>query len=180
MRELVLVWKRECSVRHWSFNCERMPVINLQLKAHTVSSYNSSIGLMFACVGRGRHHYKGKRNVESAAFRRHFPKTPLLGYFGNGEIGFKLLPGNIQCVNRIPFVMRSDTIVSTVTCYWLDGSEFKLQLSKEIFLFHTHPDWPWGPPSVQYDGHQSCFPGINWWGFGIDYPHLCSVQVNNW
>jgi F-box protein 22 len=63
-----------------------------ELKAHTVSSYSNSIGLMFACVGRGRHHYQGKRNVESAAFRRHFPRTPLLGYFGNGEIGFKLLP----------------------------------------------------------------------------------------
>ncbi|PNF30910.1 hypothetical protein B7P43_G03198 [Cryptotermes secundus] len=63
-----------------------------ELKAHTVSSYSSSVGLMFACVGRGRHHYQGKRNVESSAFRRHFPKTPLLGYFGNGEIGFKLLP----------------------------------------------------------------------------------------
>ncbi|KAJ4428662.1 hypothetical protein ANN_25655, partial [Periplaneta americana] len=63
-----------------------------ELKAHSVSNYYSSVGLMFACVGRGRHHYQGKRNVESAAFRRHFPKTPLLGYFGNGEIGFKLLP----------------------------------------------------------------------------------------
>ncbi|XP_069676024.1 F-box only protein 22-like [Periplaneta americana] len=63
-----------------------------ELKAHTVGNYYSSVGLMFACVGRGRHHYQGKRNVESAAFRRHFPKTPLLGYFGNGEIGFKLLP----------------------------------------------------------------------------------------
>lgn len=74
-----------------------MPV--LQLKAHTVSSYSSSVGLMFACVGRGRDHYRGKRNVESAAFRRHFPKTPLLGYFGNGEIGFKLLPGKGKCTN---------------------------------------------------------------------------------
>lgn len=63
-----------------------------ELKTHTASSYNSSIGLIFACVGRGRHHYQGKRGVESAAFRRHFPRTPLLGYFGNGEIGFKLLP----------------------------------------------------------------------------------------
>jgi Uncharacterized protein conserved in bacteria len=76
-----------------------VPMIILQLKAHTESSYSSSIGLMFACVGRGRHHYQGKRNVESAAFRRHFPRTPLLGYFGNGEIGFKLLPGNTQCAN---------------------------------------------------------------------------------
>jgi hypothetical protein len=74
-----------------------MPV--LQLKAHTVSSYSSSVGLMFACVGRGRHHYRGKRNVESVAFRKHFPKTPLLGYFGSGEIGFKILPGNVKFIS---------------------------------------------------------------------------------
>lgn len=92
-----------------------VPMIILQLKAHTVSSYCSSIGLMFACVGRGRHHYQGKRNVESAAFRRHFPRTPLLGYFGNGEIGFKLLPGNTQCAKYTTFNVRSDIVVGTGT-----------------------------------------------------------------
>ena len=25
-------------------------------------------------------------------------------------------------------------------------------------IFHTHPDWPWGPPSLQYNGHR-VFPG---------------------
>jgi hypothetical protein len=20
-------------------------------------------------------------------------------------------------------------------------------------IFHTHPDWPWGPPSLQYNGY---------------------------
>ena len=47
-----------------------------------------SVAFMYACVARGEDHY-GKKNVESAAFRRHFPNTPLLGFFGNGEIGYE-------------------------------------------------------------------------------------------
>ncbi|KAK7116243.1 F-box only protein 22-like [Littorina saxatilis] len=46
----------------------------------------NSVAFMFACVARGEEHY-GKENVESAVFRKHFPTTPLVGFFGNGEIG---------------------------------------------------------------------------------------------
>ncbi|XP_033751069.1 F-box only protein 22-like [Pecten maximus] len=49
-----------------------------------------SYAFMFACLGRGRGHY-GSENVESSVFRKMFPKTPLLGFFGNGEIGFNFL-----------------------------------------------------------------------------------------
>lgn len=52
---------------------------------------------MFACAGRGKHWF-GKRNVESESFRRHFPNTPLLGAFGNGEIGYKYLPGKYYLI----------------------------------------------------------------------------------
>ena len=45
-----------------------------------------SIGFMFACVARGSHVH-GRPGVESALFRKHFPRTPLVGFFGNGEIG---------------------------------------------------------------------------------------------
>ena len=51
-----------------------------------------SVGLMFACCGRGRRFYKGKANVESTVFRKLFPTTPLLGIFGNGEIGLTYIP----------------------------------------------------------------------------------------
>ncbi len=51
-----------------------------------------SCAFMFACCGRGRNFYKGKANVESEVFRQLFPKTPLLGIFGNGEIGLTFLP----------------------------------------------------------------------------------------
>ena len=47
---------------------------------------------MFACVGRGYHHYKRQSNVESQCFRKLFPNTPLFGFFGNGEIGYDFLP----------------------------------------------------------------------------------------
>ncbi|XP_060073210.1 F-box only protein 22-like [Ylistrum balloti] len=49
-----------------------------------------SYAFMFACLGRGKGHY-GCENVESSVFRKMFPKTPLLGFFGNGEIGFNFL-----------------------------------------------------------------------------------------
>lgn len=51
-----------------------------------------SVGFMFACIGRGENFYGGRENVESKAFRKLFPTTPLLGFFGNGEIGFEHLP----------------------------------------------------------------------------------------
>ncbi|CAH2273168.1 Hypothetical predicted protein [Pelobates cultripes] len=56
-----------------------------RLKAANIPEENS-IGLMFACNGRGEQHY-GKDNVEADLFRKHFPSIPLFGFFGNGEIG---------------------------------------------------------------------------------------------
>jgi len=50
-----------------------------------------SIGFMFACVARGTHVH-GRSGVESTLFRKHFPATHLIGFFGNGEIGFNSSP----------------------------------------------------------------------------------------
>lgn len=52
---------------------------------------SSVFGLMFACVERGAHHYK-ECDVEASLFRKVFPGVPLLGFFGNGEIGYDYLP----------------------------------------------------------------------------------------
>ncbi|XP_064168261.1 F-box only protein 22 isoform X1 [Anguilla rostrata] len=57
-----------------------------RLKAANLPERNT-LGLMFACLGRGHNYYGGKRNVEADAFRKVFPNTPLFGFFGNGEIG---------------------------------------------------------------------------------------------
>ncbi|CAG02350.1 unnamed protein product, partial [Tetraodon nigroviridis] len=56
-----------------------------RLKAAKIPEGNT-LGLMFACVGRGRSYYN-QSDVESSAFRKVFPTVPLFGLFGNGEIG---------------------------------------------------------------------------------------------
>ncbi|XP_052007823.1 F-box only protein 22 [Xyrauchen texanus] len=57
-----------------------------RLKAANIPERNT-IGFMFACVGRGHNSYNNQRNVEANAFRKIFSNVPLLGFFGNGEIG---------------------------------------------------------------------------------------------
>lgn len=57
-----------------------------RLKAAKIPERNT-LGLMFACVGRGRNYYNNQTNVEADAFHKVFPNTPLFGLFGNGEIG---------------------------------------------------------------------------------------------
>lgn len=47
-----------------------------------------SVAFMVACVARGKHLHK-KANVESTIFKKHFPNTPLIGFFANGEIGME-------------------------------------------------------------------------------------------
>lgn len=61
----------------------------LKLKQASLSE-KFSFAFMFACVGRGFYMYR-EHNVESEIFRKHFPSTPLLGFFGNGEIGHEFL-----------------------------------------------------------------------------------------
>ncbi|XP_063237068.1 F-box only protein 22-like [Bacillus rossius redtenbacheri] len=50
-----------------------------------------TVGLMFACVGRGKSMYN-EPNVEASLFRKYFPSTPLVGFFGFGEIGADFVP----------------------------------------------------------------------------------------
>ena len=51
----------------------------------------NSIAFMFSCIGRGESYYRAPA-VDSRAFRKVFRTTPLLGFFGNGEIGYEYLP----------------------------------------------------------------------------------------
>ncbi|XP_029095626.1 F-box only protein 22 [Monodon monoceros] len=65
-----------------------------RLKAANIPE-QSTIGFMFACVGRGFQYYRDKGNVEADAFRKFFPSVPLFGFFGNGEIGCdRIVTGN--------------------------------------------------------------------------------------
>ncbi|XP_059093272.1 F-box only protein 22-like [Tigriopus californicus] len=47
----------------------------------------NAVGFMFACTGRGRGFHRGKKNMESGIFNELYPSVPLIGIFGNGEIG---------------------------------------------------------------------------------------------
>ena len=61
-----------------------------RLKATHISEENS-VAFMFSCIGRGQNFYSSP-NVEANAFRKIFKKTPLLGFFGNDEVGYDYLP----------------------------------------------------------------------------------------
>jgi len=66
----------------------------LRLGSAGTPPVGKSVGLMFACCGRGRDFYSGKVNVESSVFKKLYPRVPLMGFFGGGEIGydFPLVP----------------------------------------------------------------------------------------
>ncbi|GFS93784.1 f-box only protein 22 [Trichonephila clavipes] len=46
---------------------------------------------MFACIARG-YSFHLEHNVESSIFRKMYPNIPLIGLFGNGEVGYNYLP----------------------------------------------------------------------------------------
>ena len=56
-------------------------------------SEKNSFAFMFACVGRGSGMYN-KEDVETAIFKKYFPNTPIIGFFGNGEVGFDCFPNS--------------------------------------------------------------------------------------
>ncbi|KAK7085103.1 hypothetical protein SK128_010709 [Halocaridina rubra] len=58
-----------------------------------------SFAFIFTCCGRGFTWYRRRgnpwfdyNNMESKAFRKVFPNTPVFGFFGGGEIGVSYLP----------------------------------------------------------------------------------------
>jgi small ligand-binding sensory domain FIST len=63
--------------------------------------------LMFSCTGRGPYFYDGE-DRDILQFTRHFPDTPLIGFYGNGEIAH------------------------------LDGANRLMQYSAVLALFHDH------------------------------------------
>ncbi|XP_075064536.1 F-box only protein 22 [Mixophyes fleayi] len=87
-----------------------------RLKAANIPDQNS-VGLMFACIGRGEQHYK-KKNVEADSFRKHFPTMPLFGFFGNGEIGCdRVVSGNFtlrECNGEKDNLLHGYTTVMTI------------------------------------------------------------------
>ena len=44
------------------------------------------------------------------------------------------------------------SIVGIVTAYGLDGPGIESRWGE---IFHTYPDWPWGQPSLLYNGYRA-------------------------
>ena len=70
--------------------------------------------------------------------------------------------------------MDRDSSVGIATRYQLDGPGIESQWGK---IFQTHPDRPWGPPSLLYNGYQVSFPGVKRPGRGVDQPPPSSAEV---
>jgi len=43
-------------------------------------------------------------------------------------------------------------------------------------IFRTHADWPWGPPSLLYNGYR-VFPGGKAAGYSVDHPPPSRTNV---
>lgn len=63
-----------------------------ELKTENFTQSKYSFAIQISCVARGAEFYDNEKNVECSEFRRLFPQTPLIGIFGNGELGHEYLP----------------------------------------------------------------------------------------
>lgn len=60
-----------------------------QLKKSGIPCDKNTACFMVSCIGRGEKFYNAK-NVETGIFRQEFPGMPVLGFFGNGELGLDM------------------------------------------------------------------------------------------
>jgi len=107
---------------------EKKIIAELQKLKNSGISEDNSFAFMFACCGRGENHYKGKSGLEAATFNKMFPKTPLVGVFGNGEIG----------ISHIPDFNAPDELPAKVTN--LKPSSF-LHSFTTIFVMVSYGSW---------------------------------------
>ena len=59
-----------------------------------------SFAIQVSCVARGSDFYDEEKNVECSEFRSLFPGTPLIGLFGNGEIGHDYILDDSQTLQQ--------------------------------------------------------------------------------
>jgi hypothetical protein len=65
--------------------------------------------------------------------------------------------------------MGQGSIIGIATYYELDGLGIEAWWCK---IFCTHPDWPWGTPSLLYSGYWDAFPGVEHLVCGVDHPPI--------
>ena len=51
-------------------------------------------------------------------------------------------------------------------------------MGRGLEIFRNRPNWPWGLPSLLYNGYRVSFPGVKRPGRGIDHPPAFSPEVN--
>jgi F-box protein 22 len=89
-----------------------------QLKS-TENKESFSFGIQISCVARGSEFYNDEQNVECSEFRNLFPNTPLIGIFGNGEIGHDYLPNSNQTsqqeINTQDLFLSYSTVFSLIS-----------------------------------------------------------------
>ncbi|XP_057327917.1 F-box only protein 22-like [Microplitis mediator] len=94
------------NVRSWSTiltqdeETEKAVIIKLTEFKKDVKLLKHSIGFMFSCVARGSGWYGEAKNVESTIFKNLFPTVPLIGSFGNGELGSQSVFENPELEKR--------------------------------------------------------------------------------
>ena len=50
---------------------------------------------------------------------------------------------------------------------------------KIFYVLKAHPDRPWDPPSLLYNGYRGSFPGVKRPGRGVDHTPQSSVEVRH-
>ena len=66
------------------------------------------IAFRISCVARGKDYFDGDGNFESSLFNKTFPNTPLVGFFGAGELGLDFVHLNNKKIN----LKKEDTLLA--------------------------------------------------------------------
>jgi F-box protein 22 len=85
-----------------------------QLKSNENKS-NLSFGIQVSCVARGSDFYDNEHNVECSEFRNLFPNTPLIGIFGNGEIGHDYVSNEKQFETTEDLFLTYSSVFSLIS-----------------------------------------------------------------
>jgi len=132
-------------------------------------------------------HYSSVRNFLMLSFHSQISRVAPSLQFLQSKVVYVFLSPHLSDMPHIPsFTVHNHmgwvSMVDIVTCYGLDGSHIESRSSGrgcavggEIFC--TLPDWPWGPPSLLYNGYWLYCSGLKQPELGIDQPPPSSAKV---
>lgn len=85
-----------------------------ELKSDQTTS-TFSFGIQVSCVARGLEFYGHQPNVECSEFRNLYPHTPLIGIFGNGEIGHDYLSKETPLIEEEDLFLTYSSVFSLIS-----------------------------------------------------------------